>query len=118
MLTRRGCLVGGAATLAGLGFARTAPGQGGSVVAWTRVPSIAIVGTPGDARVRLVHDAIAFWNSTLARIGSGFRLGPAIEIAGTVPLAELSALSDAVLGRTGPVAPPASVLAISGNIVI
>src|SRR5260221_1471327 len=111
MVTRRSCLVGATATLAGLGFARTAPGQGGSVVAWTRVPSIAIVGTPGDARVRLVHEGIAFWNHTLAGIGSGFRLGPASEIAGTLPLAELSALSGAVLNRAGPVAPPESVLA-------
>ena len=43
----------------------------------TKVPRILIsVGQSGDARVPLVHAAVAHWNSLLAGMGSGFRLGP------------------------------------------
>ena len=43
----------------------------------TKVPRILItVGHSGDARVPLVHAAVAHWNSLLAGMGSGFRLGP------------------------------------------
>jgi hypothetical protein len=35
-----------------------------------------ISGQSGDARVPLVHAAAAHWNSLLAGMGSGFRLGP------------------------------------------
>jgi hypothetical protein len=42
----------------------------------TKVPAVVIsVGNSGDARVPLVHAAVAHWNSVLAGIGSGFRLG-------------------------------------------
>src|SRR5437016_9925091 len=43
----------------------------------TKVPRILIsVGHSGDARVPLVHVAVAHWNSLLSGMGSGFRLGP------------------------------------------
>jgi hypothetical protein len=43
----------------------------------TKVPRILISGgQSGDARVPLVHAAVAHWNGILAGIGSGFRLGP------------------------------------------
>jgi hypothetical protein len=46
-------------------------------VALTKVPRILIsVGQSGDARVPLVHAAVSHWNSLLAGMGSGFRLGP------------------------------------------
>ena len=42
----------------------------------TKVPAVVIsVGQSGDARVPLVHAAVAHWNQVLAGIGSGFRLG-------------------------------------------
>jgi hypothetical protein len=43
---------------------------------WRRVPSVVIVAKGGDARVPLVHAAVAHWNSVFAGIGSAFRLGP------------------------------------------
>ena len=51
-------------------------------IAWTRVPSVIIAGPAGDARAALVHAAVAHWNSVLAAIGSGFRLGPVTQRAG------------------------------------
>jgi Dual-action HEIGH metallo-peptidase len=53
-------------------------GQGVGV-AWTKVPSVIIVGQAGDARAPLVHAAVAHWNSVLAAIGSAFRLGPVTQ---------------------------------------
>jgi hypothetical protein len=42
----------------------------------TKVPRVFISGRSGDARVPLVHAAVAHWNGNLAGMGSGFRLGP------------------------------------------
>jgi hypothetical protein len=42
----------------------------------TKVPRILISGQSGDARVQLVHAAVAHWNGIFAGMGSGFRLGP------------------------------------------
>jgi hypothetical protein len=44
-------------------------------IPWTKVPFVVIVAKGGDARVPLVHAAVAHWNSVLAGIGSAFRLG-------------------------------------------
>src|SRR5258706_13034040 len=51
-------------------------------VAWTKVPSVIIVGPAGDARGPLVHAAVAHWNSVLAPIGSPFRPGACHETPG------------------------------------
>src|SRR5260370_22338888 len=51
-------------------------------IAWTKVPSVIIVGPAGDARVPLVHAAVAHWNSVLAAIGSAFHLGAVTQRAG------------------------------------
>jgi hypothetical protein len=51
-------------------------------VAWTKVPSVIIVGPAGDARGPLVHAAVAHWNSVLAAIGSAFRLGAVTQRPG------------------------------------
>ena len=45
-------------------------------VPWSVRPSVVVDAVPGDARVPLVHAAVAYWNQTFAGIGSGFRLGP------------------------------------------
>lgn len=51
--------------------------RSGFGVPLTNVPRILIsVGQSGDARVPLVHAAVAHWNGILAGTGSGFRLGP------------------------------------------
>jgi hypothetical protein len=43
---------------------------------WQVRPAVVIEGSSGDARVPLVHAAVAHWNQVLAGLGSGFRLGP------------------------------------------
>ena len=47
----------------------------------TSSPRVLISGG-GDARVPLVHAAVAHWNGILAGIGSGFRLGPVSQGGG------------------------------------
>src|SRR5688500_9912062 len=43
---------------------------------WDRYPTVLIVSSTGDARIPLVHEAVAFWNQQLDQVGSSFRLGP------------------------------------------
>src|SRR5215813_2710107 len=60
------------------------------------LPRILITGS-SDARVPLVHEAVAHWNSLLAGMGSGFRLGP-VSMGGSAsgqPGAIVVVLSDA-----------------------
>jgi hypothetical protein len=70
-------------------------------VPWPRTPQIAVVGAEGDTRARLVEEAVAFWNTTLQEIGSGFRLGPIRRLAQPVPEEALQLLSFAVVGGSG-----------------
>jgi hypothetical protein len=118
MLTRRDWVLGIAASLAGAGrpgagFAQAAPG-----IPWARIPTITILANPGDVRLKLVRDAVAFWNRTLREIGSTFRLGAIAETVGAIPLPELAMLGDAVLRRAGPMPASDRLRAIPGNIVV
>jgi len=63
-------------------------------VPWPVRPAVVINGAAGDARVPLVHAAVAHWNQILARIGSGFRLGP-VSAGGSAGIGEIQVvLSD------------------------
>src|SRR5258708_12026300 len=53
--------------------------------AWTKAPSVIIVGPAGDARGPLVHAAVAHWNGVSAAIGSAFRLGAVTQRARAGP---------------------------------
>jgi hypothetical protein len=43
--------------------------------AWTKIPTIVIVGSDQDPRYDATFEAVDFWNSTLSDIGTPFRLG-------------------------------------------
>jgi ABC transporter substrate binding protein len=79
---------------------------------WNMVPSIVVVSAEGDPRLPLVGDAVAFWNSTLSELGSGFRLGALTQMVGTIPVDDLKNLRPPVLEL------PESVRRIKGNIVV
>jgi hypothetical protein len=69
-------LLGAVSGLLAIHTAQAQP-RGIDGVPLTKVPRILISsGRSGDARVPLVHAAVAHWNSLLAGMGSGFRLGP------------------------------------------
>lgn len=87
---------------------------------WTKVPDITVVAEGDDARIALVEEARAYWNRTLAELGSGFRLGPAAVLDRPVPEGELRRYGTGFVGPAGamrPVRPP-SLLAVPGHMVI
>ncbi len=63
-------------------------------IPWPVRPAVVIDGAAGDARVPLVHAAVAHWNQILAGIGSGFRLGP-VSVGGSAGIGKIQVvLSD------------------------
>jgi hypothetical protein len=82
------------------------------------VPSISVVFQGNDDRMRLVHEAVGYWNRSFAEIGSKFRLGSVIQIAGAIPAGELAMLSATVLNRRGGPDFPESVRRTPGDIVV
>jgi hypothetical protein len=70
-------------------------------VSWRHAPKITVVSAAGDSRLRAVDEAIAFWNRTLAEIGSGFRLGSSMRLVRPIPEDALRLLSAEVLGGRG-----------------
>jgi hypothetical protein len=86
---------------------------------WTRIPAIAVLSPAvGDPRVPLVRDAVAFWNRTLAELGSGFRLGTITETTGGLPAELLIGLSSAVVDRVGAPPFPEALQAVPGHLVV
>jgi hypothetical protein len=86
---------------------------------WRYVPKLTVVGAAGDSRRRAVDEAVAFWNRSLAEIGSGFRLGSIVHLAQPVPEEELQALSTQVLSTGGRSANiPAVLRDLPGDITI
>lgn len=69
--------------------------------AWRHVPKVVVVSPAGDSRLRAVDEAVAFWNSTLQQMGSGFRLGPVMRMVRPIPEEALQQLSGSVLGSRG-----------------
>jgi hypothetical protein len=70
-------------------------------VPWTRSPSVTIVARDGDSRIKLAEGAVAFWNTTLGEIGSGFRLGVVTRVVRPIPEEALQRASEAIVGAAG-----------------
>lgn len=62
---------------------------------WRHVPTVTLIAPPNDERRASVREAVDFWNTTFAELGTPFRLGSIREIEGEVPAADLQALSSA-----------------------
>ena len=84
---------------------------------WTKVPAITVVGAANDRRQALIRDAVAFWNDTLAGLGSGFRLGAITQGPESVPDAVIAGMSQSVLSGTKPEFPP-ELASIPGDILV
>jgi hypothetical protein len=76
--------------------------------AWTIIPSIVVMSAADDVRLPAVYEAVAFWNATLANIGSSFQLGRVAHTVETIPHEEIRRLwavsSFAALDRVSNVA--------------
>jgi Matrixin len=84
---------------------------------WTKVPAIIVVGAAEDRRLPLTRDAVAFWNETLARLGSGFRLGAITQGPERVPDAVIAGMSRSVLSGRKVEFPP-ELASIPGDIIV
>jgi hypothetical protein len=85
---------------------------------WDKIPSITISAKENDPRIRLVHDAVEFWNKTFAELGTRFRLGPIAETSETLPAQFLATMSDAVLSRKLLPEPPETLRLIKGDLIV
>ena len=89
----------------GLIFSLLAPrrvqSQGAWGSGWTKIPSVSVVSQGQDDRLRLVHEAVGYWNRTFTEIGSKFRLGSVAQIAGAISEGELEILSATAVSRKG-----------------
>jgi hypothetical protein len=84
---------------------------------WNKIPTIVVLGREGDSRNQLVSDAVDFWNTQLAEIGSGFRLGPVTFISEIIPSQELEEVR-AVLEKGSVPEPPPGLMKIEGDLII
>lgn len=86
--------------------------------AWTKVPTIVVVTSEHDSRLTAMHEAIDFWNRTLAELGTPFRLGPVTQTPDTIPVDYLTTLSAQVLNRTGFPDFPDSIQQLPGDLIV
>jgi len=86
--------------------------------AWRHPPSIAVISAPGDSRLVLVDEAVAFWNQTLKQAGSTFRLGHVTHIVQPVPEAALQTLGTSIADGSEYVSIPAALRELPGDITI
>ena len=116
-VNRRALLASVAAALLPAGLPWHAVAAGAWGIPWARVPDVAVLSARGDSRLPLVSDAVAFWNQTFSELGSGFHLGSVTVAGGTIPAADLMALSGAVLGQAA-MPMPSLLSGMPGRIVV
>lgn len=114
---RRQAVTGLALLWPSFGLAQT-PGGGPSYAPWRKLPSVTAVWLADDGRVRVLREAVEYWNRTFAEIGLRFRLGAATYLAGMIPADQLTAISQQVVGNGSRPALPANVAQVPGDIVV
>jgi hypothetical protein len=77
-----------------------------------------VVAPEHDPRLPVTRQAIAFWNRTLAEIGTPFRLGPVRHIIEAIPVDYLQTLSAQVLSRAGYPDFPESIQRLPGDLIV
>jgi len=96
-----------------------AAGAAHAQFAWWYAPRVVVVSAEHDPRLPLVDEAVAYWNRTLAEIGSGFRLGPVARRVQPIPEGALHSLSLAVLANPrGPLPVPEALGELPGDLTV
>jgi hypothetical protein len=86
--------------------------------AWDTIPTVAISAAANDPRVQTVLEAVEYWNTTLAGLGTTFRIGAVSRTDEIVPSEYLEKLSDALLtGRPLP-KPPEVLREIDADLIV
>lgn len=116
-IRRRAFLLSLGSTMA-VGAAREIRAASALGPALSRVPTVTVLSAAGDPRIPLVDDAVAFWNRTLAQLGSSFRLGSVNVEANSVPPSALGAQSAIALGNSRAMPMPDWMQGRSGQMVI
>lgn len=62
-------------------------------VRWAESPSVTVIAAADDARIALVHEAVAYWNVQLEGIGARIRLGAPRLVVDSVPDAVVQGLT-------------------------
>ena len=101
-----------------LAFPNIAPAQFGA--GWMKTPQIVVIAPADDPRQPLVDEAVAFWNKTLAELGSGFRLGAVTRHVGSVPGGELNRMRNLVVeaSRRPNLTLPDSIINVRGDLFV
>jgi hypothetical protein len=86
--------------------------------AWNVRPAVTVVISDRDERAELVQEAVAFWNASLAQIGTLFRIGQVTHMYGTIPTGELAEIGEKVRSRTGPARLGPNVTRWPGQIIV
>jgi hypothetical protein len=110
VVTGLALLLGAASAGPSVFSAAAAPGW---TSAWTRIPTITLVGRADDPRIESARAAIDYWNRRFAEIGTPFHLGPVRRIVGSFAVDELNAAN-----ANGSEDYPSSVERLPGDIVI
>jgi hypothetical protein len=91
----------------------------GQAKAWTKVPIVVVLTPKHDPRLPGVHEAIEFWNRTLAELGSPFRLGPVVQQpTDAIPVDYMTTLSAQVLSGTVYPDFPESIQKLPGDLIL
>src|SRR5262245_49932571 len=90
----------------------------GQAQPWTKAPLVLVVGAEGEDDLRLVRDAVDFWNREFASLGSPFRLGPVVQSEASVRGGELVAMSARVLNREAPGELPDYMRGLPGDLIV
>ena len=61
-------------------------------VVWEEIPTIVILSTEDDFRVRAILQSVGFWNAEFAQLGSAFRLGNIMHSLRSIAASDLLAL--------------------------
>jgi len=96
----------------------SASAQGTFGVAWTKIPSITVIGDADDSRIALIRDGIDFWNKIFTEQETPFRLGTVEVAPGTIPARDLQQLSRSIVGAAGRPTFPESARRFTGDILI
>lgn len=97
-------------------FSSVAHAQFGA--AWRHPPTVAVISAPGDPRLGLVDEAVAFWNQALKAAGSTFRLGQVTHIAQVVPEEALQTLGASISDGDEYLTIPTALSELPGDITI
>ena len=85
---------------------------------WDTIPAVTIAARGNDSRVEAVFEAVDYWNTVLAGLGTPFRIGAVKRTEETVPTEYLEKMSAALLtGRPLP-QPPEILRQIDADVIV